>query len=88
MTLVHRGSDFRKLRERNRAKLAEPNTGTIRVMRGARMQLIRPESLIVEADSGTYEIGYQWVFVLSGVVSPESFLERAGVSIVERVIAA
>ncbi len=89
VTLVHRGADFSKVRERNRVKLAEAeSSGAIQVVRNARVQLVSPESLTIDGQSGKTEIANQFVFVLIGGESPEAFLERIGVDIIERVIAA
>ena len=89
VTLIHRSADFSRVRERNRTKLAEVEaSGAIRVYRNTRVKQVGSESLVVDGDNGTSEIPNRWVFVMAGGESPEAFLEKVGVNIVERVIAA
>jgi thioredoxin reductase (NADPH) len=89
VTLIHRGAEFPRVRERNRTRLAEAESaGLIRVLRDARIQSILSESIFVETPAGTEEIPNQFVFVLIGGESPEVFLQKIGVDIIERVVAA
>lgn len=89
VTLLHRSADFNKVRERNRTRLKETEaSGLINVLRSTRVRMVRPDSLLIEGAGGESEIANQWVFVMAGGESPETFLENVGVNIVERVIAA
>ena len=89
VTLIHRGKDFPRLRERNRTRLdAAEASGAIRILRGARILNIAAGSITVQTQIGSEDIPNQFLFVLIGGESPEAFLERIGVEIIERVIAA
>lgn len=89
VTLIHRGTDFPRVRDRNRTRLAEAEAaGSVRVLREARIQNILPESIAVQTPAGTEEVPNQFVFVLIGGESPEVFLQKVGVDIIERVVSA
>lgn len=89
VTLIHRRSDFSRLRERNRAKLAEADQdGSVKVLRNAQIKEISAESLIIETGKGIMELKNDYLFVLIGGESPDAFLQKVGVDIIERVVAA
>jgi putative YpdA family bacillithiol system oxidoreductase len=89
VTLIHRRADFSRLRDRNRTKLAEAEQkGRVMVLRNAQIRKIEPASLTIEAPEGVSDLKNQYLFILVGGESPEAFLEKIGVQIVERVVAA
>ena len=89
VTLIHRRGDFSRLRERNLAKFTEAEkSGQIKVMRNTRIKEIESDSLILETAEGIVRLKNQYLFVLIGGTSPEAFLGKIGVEIVERVVAA
>lgn len=87
VTLVHRGFEFNRLRDRNRAQLElAEKEGRIRVLRNANIREIMPRSVLVERDGGTSEISNDYVFVLIGGETPDEFLKKTGIEIVEKSV--
>lgn len=89
VTLVHRGESFDRARERNREALAKAEQeGRIRVLRTAHVREIRERTAMVECGGAMQEVQAEFVFIFAGGESPEEFLRRAGVEIVEKEVAA
>ncbi len=89
VTLSYRGGEFKRLRERNQAQLRDAEAqGRIQVLRKSQVQSVRPDSVVLDHDGQTMELPNDFVFVLIGGVSPEEFLRKTGVEIVEKVISA
>lgn len=89
VTLVHRGENFDRARERNRNALAEiEREGRIRVLRKARVTEIGRSTARVDHNGREVEVEAEFVFILIGGESPEDFLRKAGVEIVEKEVAA
>ncbi|MBI4890827.1 MAG: NAD(P)-binding domain-containing protein [Acidobacteria bacterium] len=89
VTLVHRGSSFDRARERNRTRLEEAEAeARIEVCRNARVKEIGKRTALVEADGVQKEVAADYVFIFAGGESPEDFLCRSGVEIVEKAVVA
>lgn len=89
VTLVHRGESFDRARERNRDALAKAEQeGRITVMRKAHVREIGERTAKVECGGAMQEVEAEFVFILAGGESPEEFLRKAGVEIVEKEVAA
>ncbi len=88
--LCYRGDQFTRLRDRNLEMLKKAESeGRLKVMRQSQVQEVRPDSVVVAANgSGTVELPNEFVFVLIGGESPEEFLRKTGVEIVEKAISA
>jgi thioredoxin reductase (NADPH) len=87
VTLSYRGDNFSRTRERNQLRLeAEEKTGKLRVLRSSQVREIRQNSVILGAREETIEIPNDFVFVLIGGDSPEEFLNKTGIQIVEKSI--
>ncbi len=88
VTLSYRGRSFDRARERNRNALAEAETlGRITALRESNVMEIRPESAVLKAQGGEVTLPNQFVFLLIGGESPEAFLRKVGIEMVEKVIA-
>ncbi len=89
VTLVHRGADFARARERNRERLdlaiAE---GRVVPKLQTKFQSIGANSVVLDEPGSIQEVRADFVFVLIGGESPDEFLRRAGVEIVEKAVAA
>ncbi len=89
VTLSYRGGDFHRLRDRNRQQLMDSEkSGQLHVVRGSVVTEIRESSVELKACHGPESLPNDFVFVLIGGDSPEDFLRRMGVSIVEKSISA
>ncbi len=89
VTLSYRGESFDRARQRNREMLAErEREGLLRVVRKSNVREILPDCVRLEADGATIELPNDYVFILVGGESPEEFLRKTGVEIVEKVLAA
>ena len=89
VTLVHRGSAFDRARERNRTQLEKAEEeGRIQVLRKAQMREIGKGVARVECDGAEREVAADYVFIFAGGESPEDFLRKSGVEIVEKEVAA
>lgn len=87
VTLSYRGSSFDRLKERNHNMLQDAEQqGRIRVLRSSVVAEIRPRSVLLVAGGKEIEIANDYVFVLIGGESPEAFLRKIGIEIVEKVI--
>ena len=56
-------------------------------MRATQIKEILPNSLKTDGPDGAKEIANDFLFILVGGESPEQFLQKSGVEIVERIIA-
>jgi len=89
VALAYRGSAFGRARERNQQAIREAqDKGTILVMFNTEVREIGPENVSLESGGDTVELPNRYVFVLIGGESPETFLQKTGVEIVEKVISA
>lgn len=89
VTLVHRGSAFDRARERNRTLLEKAEAeGRIEVLRQAQVREIGKGTARVECGGREMEVRADYVFIFAGGESPEEFLRKSGVEIVEKEVAA
>jgi thioredoxin reductase len=90
VTLSYRGGDFSRLRERNLRQLEEAEaSGRFQVVRNSQVVEITPDIVKLSVKGGeTMQLKNDYVFVLIGGESPEDFLRRTGVEIVEKVLEA
>lgn len=87
VTLAHRGEDFRRARERNREKIdAQKASGKLRVFNSTQVAEISEGQVKLQSSESALEIPNDFVFVLIGGESPETFLRKAGVEIVEKLV--
>jgi thioredoxin reductase len=89
VTLSYRGQDFSRARERNQAMLAErEQQGHLTVLRQSQVRQILPAAVVLDVKGDRREIPNDFVFVLIGGESPEDFLRKTGVQIVEKALTA
>ncbi|MBI3683713.1 MAG: NAD(P)-binding domain-containing protein [Acidobacteria bacterium] len=87
VTLSYRGAEFTRIRDRNRKMLDEAESdGRIRVLRGSEVCEILPSSVRLAAGGNASEIANDFVFIQIGGESPEEFLRKTGIEIVEKVV--
>ncbi|MCP5119492.1 MAG: NAD(P)-binding domain-containing protein [bacterium] len=89
VTLAYRKDEFSRARERNRSSLqqAEEN-GLLRVLRSIQVTQVRSDSVSLVGDEGPLEVPNQFVFVMIGGESPEGFLRKTGIEIVQKTVTA
>ncbi|HSE50332.1 MAG TPA: NAD(P)-binding domain-containing protein [Terriglobales bacterium] len=89
VTLCHRGDDFPRLRERNREKLeAARAEGRVQIFTGARVTSITAGQVHLDVRGRPLTLPNHLVFVLIGGESPEEFLRKTGIEIVEKSLSA
>jgi thioredoxin reductase (NADPH) len=89
VTLSYRGMEFQRARDRNRKMLAEAEIqGRVKVFRGSQVTRILPHCVQISGLEGVVELPNHYVFVLIGGESPEAFLRKIGIEIVEKVLGA
>ena len=89
VTLAYRGAEFTRLKDRNRQRLKKAETEKhLNVLRSTEVQEILPGSVRLMNNGQPLEIPNAFVFVLIGGESPEEFLQKTGVEIVEKVLTA
>jgi putative YpdA family bacillithiol system oxidoreductase len=89
VTLSYRGASFDRARERNRNTLASAEQeGRIRILRKSHVREITPDIVRIEVESTVTEIPNNFVFILAGGESPETFLRKTGIEIVEKAVSA
>ena len=87
VTLSYRGAEFKRLRQRNLDQLnAAESSGQCRVLRNSYLREIRSDKVSIDVDNKAMELKNDFVLGLIGGESPEAFLQKAGVEIVERNI--
>ncbi|MFB3904205.1 MAG: NAD(P)-binding domain-containing protein [Acidobacteriota bacterium] len=87
VTLSYRGDTFKRARDRNRQKLeAHQATGKVNVLLGSEVAAIESETVRLRHSGSELELPNQFVFAMIGGESPEEFLRRSGVEIVEKVV--
>ncbi len=87
VTLSYRGQSFSRVRERNQKLLRDAEAqGRIRVLRGSAVTGILAGSVRLEADGELLELPNDYVFIMIGGETPEAFLQKIGIEIVEKVI--
>lgn len=87
VTVSYRGSTFQRARDRNQARLQEAEQQwTARVLRNSHVIEIGETTVRLNADGKETEIPNDFIFVLIGGESPEEFLKRTGVEIVEKAV--
>jgi thioredoxin reductase len=89
VALSYRSQSFSRARERNQKLLREgEEQGRIRVLRGSVVTEILPESVRLEVSGEILDLRNDYVFIMIGGESPEAFLQKIGIEIVEKVIGA
>jgi putative YpdA family bacillithiol system oxidoreductase len=87
VTLSYRGDSFERARERNRQFLeAAIRDGKLTVLRNSQVSEIRAESVALSSAGRALELANDYVFVLIGGESPEEFLQKTGIEIVEKIL--
>jgi thioredoxin reductase (NADPH) len=88
VTLSYRGETFQRARERNQKFLAEAESqGQLRILRNSNLAEITASSVRLVAAGQPLEIPNDFVFIFIGGSSPEDFLKRTGIEIVEKSLA-
>jgi thioredoxin reductase (NADPH) len=89
VTLAYRGDEFSRLRDRNRQQFeAAEREECLTVLRKTNLLGIKPEGVLLDCAGKLTELPNQYVFVLIGGTSPEEFLQKTGVEIVEKELSA
>ena len=87
VTLSYRGDSFKRARDRNREKVeAQQAMGNLKVMLESEVALIAPQTVRLRQSKEELELPNHFVFAMVGGESPETFLQRSGVEIVEKVL--
>jgi putative YpdA family bacillithiol system oxidoreductase len=88
VTLSYRGDNFHRARERNRQQINEAAAhGKVTVLLNSNVSEILREKVVLQAGPGKKEFANQFVFILIGGESPDEFLQKTGVQIVEKSLA-
>jgi putative YpdA family bacillithiol system oxidoreductase len=89
VTLSYRGESFQRGRDRNRKQLDEAEAnGELKILLNSQVREIGKEHAVIEKGGSIVTIRNDFVFVLIGGESPEEFLRKVGVEIVEKTIGA
>jgi putative YpdA family bacillithiol system oxidoreductase len=89
VTLCHRGSNFQRARERNREQITTAAAnGKVRIFYGAQVYEIRPDRVVINTGMESKELANDYVFVLVGGETPDEFLKKTGIEIVEKSLSA
>jgi thioredoxin reductase len=89
VTLSYRSGAFDRVKQRNQERLSAAETdGQSRIVRKSKVREIRPQSVVLDDDSSVTELPNSYVFILIGGESPEAFLQKIGIEIVEKTLSA
>lgn len=87
VTLSYRGGDFKRARERNQQFLeAAAKSGKLHIVHNSQVVEICPDSVRLSSNGPVTDLPNDYTFVLIGGESPEEFLRKTGVEIVEKVL--
>jgi thioredoxin reductase len=87
VTLSYRGGQFHRVRERNHKLLKEAETrGSLKVLLNSIVTEISAHRVQLESGGSTVTVENDFVLALIGGESPEDFLRKAGVEIVEKTL--
>jgi thioredoxin reductase len=89
VALSYRGDAFQRAKDRNRQFLASATSeGRIQQLLKSEVQEIRPDSVTLTSNANKVDLPNDYTFVLIGGESPEDFLRKTGIEIVEKVLSA
>ncbi len=89
VTLSYRGDSFRRARERNRQQLEQAQKdGRVRVLFNSSVVEIVPDSVALSVGGQVASIPNDYVFALIGGESPDEFLRKVGIEMVNKSISA
>ena len=89
VTVCHRGSNFQRARERNQEQITTAAaSGKVRIFYGAQVSEIRPDRVVISTGAESKELANDYVFVLVGGETPDEFLQKTGIEIVEKSLSA
>jgi len=89
VTLSYRGETFDRARDRNRKMLLDAEQQSrIAILRQSHLTEILRQSVRLSVDDRTVELPNHYVFILVGGESPEGFLRKLGIQMVEKIIGA
>ncbi|MEP7367036.1 MAG: NAD(P)-binding domain-containing protein [Acidobacteriota bacterium] len=87
VTLSYRSDDFSRLRARNLEMLKEAEaSGRLSVLRRSQVVEVLPHSVVIDAGGQRKELPNEFVFVMIGGESPDNFLQKTGIEIVEKAL--
>jgi thioredoxin reductase len=87
VALSYRGDNFDRARERNRQHLDQAaKEGKLEVLRKSNVLEIRADSVAMDLGARRQEMPNDYTFVMVGGESPEEFLRKTGIEIVEKSI--
>ncbi len=80
---------IKRARERNQQFLeAAAQAGKLHILRNSQVVEIRPDLVTLRSNGSLNVLPNDYIFVLIGGESPEEFLRKTGVEIVEKVLTA
>jgi thioredoxin reductase/NAD-dependent dihydropyrimidine dehydrogenase PreA subunit len=89
VTLSYRKDDFSRARQRNQDFLSEAEgQGIINIARSSEVLEIQADSVTLSTKEGVKKIPNDFVFIMIGGESPDGFLQKTGIEIVEKVVTA
>jgi putative YpdA family bacillithiol system oxidoreductase len=89
VALCHRSANFQRARQRNREQIeASAASGKIQVLYNARVKEVQPDRVIIDLGSEFKTLSNDFVFVLIGGETPDEFLQKTGIEIVEKSVTA
>ncbi len=89
VTVSYRGTVFQRARERNRKMIDEAERqGRVKIIRESHVSEILPDRVRISTADQVFELPNDYVFILIGGESPEAFLRKIGIEIVEKVLGA
>jgi len=87
VTLCHRGADFNRARERNRERVrSAASEQKLQLLLNTHVREITSTHVALDCGGSERELPNNYVFGLIGGESPEEFLRKTGIEIVEKVL--
>ncbi len=85
VTVINRGGDFGKAKEKNQHRLQEAETNRyIKIYYNARIQEIREQSVIIIREQEITELPNDYCFVFAGGEMPTPFLKKIGIEFMKK----
>lgn len=89
VTICHRGANFQRARNRNREQIvASAAASKVHVIYNSQVAEIFPDRVLINTETESTTLPNDYVFVLIGGETPDEFLQKAGIEIVEKSVTA
>jgi putative YpdA family bacillithiol system oxidoreductase len=89
VTICHRGENFQRARNRNREQIIAAQAALkLQIIYNSHVAEIHPDRVVIRTEAELKSLPNDYVFVLIGGETPDEFLQKTGIEIVEKSVGA